>query len=215
MTPATIFPDVRVLINDTDATSYRYTDAVLILKLDDALKRVALLRPDLFTVIADVPCTAGLTMMTVPNKGRIVEVFQVTGGQGVVESSLEIFNSTAPTWRTDTAAPAANWMRHVRNPSIFFIYPQAPGGQSLSCEYTVAPTVAALGDTIILSDTYLPAVKDMLVAVVEWGDDESNLSQRAEAFYKRAVQSLQMNLQTNPMMDAEAGGEPPNASMAV
>jgi hypothetical protein len=212
VTPQTIFPDVRVLINDNDSSAYRYSDAVLLVKLDTALKRIALVRPDLFTTIAAIACTAGSTVQQVPNYARIIEVYQVVGGGGVVEANRELFDQTVPNWRADTAAPATNWMRHVRNPSVFFIYPQAPTGQALLCEYTVAPSVSALTDVILTNDVYQPVVQDMLVAVVEWGDDEFNLSQRAETFYKRALEALGITAKAKEMMDNENGGESPAAS---
>jgi hypothetical protein len=215
VTPATLFPDVRVLINDTDATAYRYSDSVLITKLDSALKRVSVVRPDLFTTIGNVPCVALTTVQQVPNYGRVVEVFQVAGGGGVVEANREVFDISYPTWRSDPAGPAVNWMRHARNPSVFFIYPQAPIGQVLLVEYTVAPTVAAVNDPIGLNDMYAPIVQDLLVATIEWGDDEHNLSQRAEAFYKRAIEQLSITLKTREVTDAETGGESEQASQAM
>jgi len=215
VTPSTIFPDVRVLINDNDPSSYRYSDAVLLLKLDAALKRIALIRPDLFTTIAAVACTPNTTVQQVPNYARVIEVYNVVSGGGVVEASREVFDQTVPNWRSDAAGPAVNWMRHVRNPSVFFIYPQAPVGQSLLCEYTVAPAVTALTDVIPTSDVYQPIVQDMLVAVIEWGDDEFNLSQRAETFYKRVLESLGISTKNKEMLDNENGGESPRASGAV
>lgn len=215
MTPSTIFPEVRVVINDTDSTAYRYSDAVLLTKLDAALKRVALLRPDLFTTLGAVPCTTGSTVVTVPNYGRIVEVYNVVGGNGVVEVNREMFDVAYPGWRSETPAAAINWMRHVRNPSVFFIYPPAPVGQSLYCEYTVAPSVSAVTDVIQTSDVYLPVIQDMLVAVVEWGDDEFNLSKRAEEFYNRAASALGATAKNKEMLDSETGGESPSASGAV
>lgn len=215
MTPATIFPDVRVLINDNDSSAYRYSDTVLLTKLDAALKRIALIRPDLFTTIAAVSCTPGSTVQQVPNYARIIEVYQVVGGGGVVEANREVFDQTVPNWRSDPADAATNWMRHVRNPSVFFIYPQAPNGQSLLCEYTVAPAVSSMSDVIPTSDVYQPVVQDMLVAVIEWGDDEFNLSQRAEIFYKRVLEALGITAKNKEMLDNETGAESPGASGAV
>ena len=139
----------------------------------------------------------------------------VVGGGGVVETSFEVFNKSAPNWRSDTAAAAQNWMRHVRNPSTFFIYPQAPASQSLLCEYTVSPSVTATTDVIPLAEAYLPVVVDMLVAVIEWGDDEFNLSQRAEVFYNRAKEVLGVTVKNKEMLDNSTGGESPRASEAV
>jgi hypothetical protein len=55
----------------------------------------------------------------------------------------------------------------------------------------------------------------MLVAVIEWGDDEFNLSARAEAFYKRAESALMATVKSREMMDSESGGESVMASMSI
>jgi hypothetical protein len=172
------------------------------------LKRVALVRPDLFTTIGTINMVAGV-LQTVPNYGRIVEVYGVTGGGAVVEANRETMDRLSPTWRSVAAsATPVNWMRHSRNPSKFFIYPQSNGTGSLDAEYTAAPSTYALTDTILLGEMYQPAVVDMTVAEVEWADDENVLNQRAEAFYKRAKDALLLDMQERAVVDTEKGAVP-------
>lgn len=210
-----VIAEVRVLINDNDPAAYRYTDAELIVKVDTGLKRVAMFRPDLFTTIGAVNTIANTTIQTVPNFGRVVDVYNVVGGGSVAPASRDVLDQTYPSWRSDAPGPAVNWMRHVRNPSAFFIYPQAPTGQQLLCEYTVAPATTADSDPLPTSDAYFPAIVDMSVACVEWGDDEFLVSQRAEAFYSRAKDALGVTEKNKAMLDSPTGGEPPQVALEV
>ena len=48
MTPQDVIDDVRQLVQDTDSASYRYTDAEMLGFVNQTVKRVIILRPDLF-----------------------------------------------------------------------------------------------------------------------------------------------------------------------
>lgn len=205
MTPQTIITEVRAIIKDDDATAYRNSDDALVLAVNRALKRVALLRPDLFTTMGTITLVAGITQ-TVPNYGRIVEVFGVTSGNAVIEVTREALDQLSPSWRAATAGTTLNWMRHTRNPSKFFVSPPAAGGGTLDAEYTTPPPTVAIGDSIALLESYHPVVVDVTVAEVEWADDESVLNQRAETFYKRAKDALAAEMQSHNVTDREAGG---------
>ena len=210
MTPQSVITEVRAVIKDDDATSYRNTDDALVLAVNRALKRVATLRPDLFTTIGTITLVAGITQ-TVPNYGRVVEVFGVTGGNAITEGNREAMDQLTPTWRAATQGTPDTWMRHSRNPSKFFVSPPSDGTGTLDAEYTIAPPTVALNDTIALSEMYHPVVVDMTVAEVEWADDESVLNQRADVFFKRAKEMLMAEAQTHGVIDKEAAGGAPGA----
>jgi hypothetical protein len=215
MTPQTVIAAVRVSIkdNDSESANYRYSDDELLGKVNQAIKRMALLRPDLFTEIGNVECSNDDTLQQVPGLGRIIEVFNVVGSGGaVIECSRESMDQNNPTWRMDTAAPALNWMRHARNPAQFFIYPKAPMEQVLFCEYTISPEAAALPDELPLADEYFPVLVDITVACVEWDDDEHATSQKADAFYNRAKEALGITLQMRGLLDTEDDAARGNAN---
>lgn len=210
MTPQSVITEARALIKDDDATSYRFTDDALVLCVNRALKRVATLRPDLFTTIGTITLVSGI-VQTVPNYGRIVEVFGVTGGNAITESKRETMDGLTPTWRAAATSTPNTWMRHSRNPSKFFVSPPSNGSGTLDAEYTIAPPTVALTDAIALSEMYHPVVVDMTVAEAEWSDDENVLNQRAEASYKRAKDALMAEMQTHAVTDKEAAGGAPGA----
>ena len=112
-----------------------------------------------------------------------------------------------PTWMNDTAGPAVNFMRHVRNPNKFFIYPKAPDNQILIGEYSKTPAVYTGTQTVaLLPDAYFPAVVDATVFLAESVDNEHVNSQRAQLFQQSFTQSLGVAAQARSITDPERGG---------
>ena len=58
MTPTDVIAQVRVLVQD-EREPYRYSDTVLLRFLNQTVKRMAMLRPDLFLVVREVQTVAG------------------------------------------------------------------------------------------------------------------------------------------------------------
>jgi len=189
-----------------ETETYRFSDVFLIGLVNQSLKRIATLRPDLFAVTAAVSCVENEVRQSAPSDSmRVIEVFSVTGGSGLVEVNREVLDRTAPTWTTDTAGAATNWMRHVRNPNAFFIYPKAPSGQSIDVEYAQSPpALTALADTItVLPDGYLPSVIDGVMFLAESIDNEHITSGRAKLFQDSFVKGLGDSAQSRSLTDPE------------
>ena len=90
MTPQDIISDVRQLLNDTSPT-YRHSDTQLLVFVNQAIKRVSLLRPDLFTVYDDMVCTVNTVVQSAPADSiRLMEVLQVVDGDALYESERPI-----------------------------------------------------------------------------------------------------------------------------
>jgi len=80
MTVAEVITEVRTLVQDTRAP-YRYSDAVLLRFLNQTVRRMATIRPDLFTVIGEIPTVAGTVIQRIPTTAiRLVEIYNVQGG---------------------------------------------------------------------------------------------------------------------------------------
>lgn len=213
MTPQDVIDDVRILINDTTAT-YRYSDPALLKFVNEAVGRVALLRPDLFSTFGTVDCTAGAVIQSAPaGSFRLMEVMRIQNGAAVVESNRETMDQNLPSWPSDTAAAASVWMRHPRDPNKFFIYPKAPAAQVLEVEYAVSPADAALGDTLSLPDVYLPVLVDCVVFLSQSIDNEHVNSGRAKLFYDSFTQALGAGGQSRLATDTESGGLPEEATV--
>ena len=202
-----VITDVRRIIQDT-TTTYRYSDTVLLAFANQALKRIAVLRPDLFANVSTITCTQNAVIQSAPADSiRIMEVFSVQNGNGIIETSREALDQAYPSWMNDTAASCVNWMRHIRNPNKFFIYPKAPAAQVLDIEYAQSPPAYA-GDAAValLPDAYFPVVVDATVFLAESVDAEHVTSQRAQLFQQSFTQALGVATQSREVTDPVKGG---------
>ena len=199
-----VITEVRRITQD-ESTPYRYSDEVLLGYANQSLKRIAVLRPDLFAYQGKLDCTADTVIQSAPSDSfRLIEIYSVVDGDGVLETTREVLDQAMPTWMNDTAAPATNWMRHVRNPNKFFIYPKAPVGQVLLAEYSQTPSnYTATSVVSLLSDVYFPTVVDATVFIVESIDNEHVNSNRAKLFQDSFVQSLGVSVATKTVTDDE------------
>jgi len=212
MTPQDVVTEVRRMVNDT-RVPYRYSDTVLLGFVNQTLRRMAVLRPDLFSVMTSFTTTPYTVIQDCPaDSVRLVEVFAVVDGNAITEVSRDVMDQSYPEWRIggiDLSGIPVNFMRHVRNANKYFLYPAPIAGITLSAEYIQTPPVYAIGDTISApDDSYLPVIIDGTVFLVESVDDEHVSSGRAKLFLDSFVQALGVGLQSRAVTDFEAGGLP-------
>lgn len=210
MTPADIIAEARVLIQDS-RTPYRYSDVVLLGFVNQTLRRMSILRPDLFSVIGDIPTVANTVIQSCPSDSlRLVEIFQIKGGDAVTEVNRDVLDQMNPGWVNEAAGTPLNFMRHVRSPNKFFLYPRPAAGIVLVGEYAQVPPAYTLSQTITaLPDAYLPVAADGVVFLAESVDNEHVNSNRAKLFQDSFNQTLAAGLQTRTITDTEEAGLSP------
>jgi hypothetical protein len=206
-----VITEVRRILQDISSPQ-RYSDTVLLGFANQALKRIAVLRPDLFAYIGEIPTATGAVIQSAPSDSiRIMEIFQVKDGSGVTETNRDSLDETYPNWMNDPAGPTVNWMRHVRNANRFFIYPKAPSGQILIGEYAQTPPDYTGSQTVaLLSNAYFPVVIDATVFIAESVDNEHVNSNRAQLFQQSFTQALGVSAQSRPITDTEESGLAPD-----
>ena len=139
MTPAEVITEVRRLVQD-QLVPYRYSDTVLLGYVNQSLQRMAILRPDLFTDIVDIATTAGAAVQSLPAEAiRLVDIFQVKNGNAITEVDRETMNRNYPGWMNEASGTPVNFMRHVKNPDRYFLYPRPAAGVVLVGEYAKSP----------------------------------------------------------------------------
>ena len=205
-----VVSEVRDLIQDTDNAAYRYTDAMLLKFANQVLRRTAIFRPDLFSLQADLTCNAGTVVQSAPADSiRLMEVYYNTSGSGIIETTREVLDQAYPTWMTDNPGITINWIRNIRNPNKFFIYPKAPAAHQIVIEYAQTPPIYTGTQTVaLLPDAYFPAIVDGTVFLAESIDNEHVNSNRAALFQQSFSQALGVSSQTRQITDTEGGGLP-------
>jgi hypothetical protein len=207
MTPNEVITEVRRIIQDT-RDPYRYSDAVLLGFVNQTLKRMVMLRPDLFAVIGDFTTATGTVLQSCPaDSTRLIEIFQVKNGNAVTEANRSTLDRTVPEWLNETPGQPVNFMRHVRNPNRFFVYPAPAAGVVLVGEYAQTPLDYTIDQEVTFpTDTYFPSVIDGTVFLAESIDNEHVNSGRAKLFQDAFVQALGVSLQSRTITDTPAAG---------
>jgi hypothetical protein len=210
VTPNDVITEARRLLQDTKAP-YRNSDAVLLGWVNMTLKRTAVLRPDLFAVIGDIPTTPDTVVQALPGDSiRLMQIFHVKGGGAVTEVNRESLDMSNPGWTSEDAGVPVNFMRHVRNPNRYFLYPRPTSGIVLVGEYVQTPPIYTQNQSIaLLPDAYLPIVVDGVVFLAESIDDEHVNSNRAKVFQDNYTQGLGASVSNRVLTDTKSAGMEP------
>ena len=207
MTPQEIIDAARVLLNDDNPLMpARFSDTDLLGFVNQAVKRVCIVRPDLFIISANITPTVNRVEQELPtNVTRILELNRVVGGNALGEVDKETMDRSAPSWTTETADTPVNWMRHPRNPRKYFLYPRPESGTQIAAEYIEVPDDYALSDSMSLPDSYRSAFVDAVVFLAEAVDNEAMESQRAKAFGDMFMQAFGADMAQRKVVDDEDG----------
>lgn len=202
-TVADVVQEVREEVSDT-AAPFRYSDAFLLRKLNQVVRRIAILRPDLFCEVATMACVAGRLQTAPADSVRIMDVLANTDGNPVAEVDQDTQDLTDSSWVGVAAAATVNWMRYPRDPNRFFVYPKADTNQTLQILYAKCPSTYALStDVVELQDVYMPVVVDGVVWLVESTDDEHVETGRARMFKDSFTEMLGAGLQARKLTDPD------------
>ena len=214
MKASDIITECRRLLNDT-VEPYRYSTTMLLGYVNQVLKRTAVLRPDLFGEVAELPVAANSTLQSLPaDAHRLLDVFQVKGGSAITEIDRETMSRNHPSWMSDAAGTPVNFMRHPRNPTKFFLYPAPSSDTVLVVEYASAPSDVAIDDDIIQPPaTFFGALIDGVMFLASSVDDEHVNNGRTKVFLDSFTQQLGVSLENRALSDTKQAGLRPGPAL--
>lgn len=212
-----VVADVRLAIQDLGTVANpRFSDAQILTMANQTLKRMAVVRPDLFALITTMPTVAGATQTAPADSMRFMEALAVVGVNNLNEINRESLDLMSNSWQFGAQQSPTNWMRHPRNANVFFVYPPATAGVTLQVEYVQSPPNYTLTQApAILPDGYYPVVVDGTVALLEMTDNEAVNSNRAKLCYDNFTNQLQSSLQARASLDNEGAGMAPGTDPGV
>ena len=223
MTPNDVIADVRELIGDTSTPGGRFTDAGYLNFVNQAVRRVAARRPDLFVVVEDdVAVTGGTYLQSIPRAGfRVIDVIGYRHSPLVAYSPVDetdfsvIKDAPVGRGRTVYDDDPRMWARHPKVPKSYILYPPPPTGAQVRIEYAKSPPFAmdAGAEIELLDDLYQPAVVYATAAVAESADIEEANMRRADLFltwFERELGSEEAarNITDQPGAAVERGARP-------
>lgn len=126
-------------LNDPDATTW--SDATLIIALNQALKILALVRPDATSKIATIALKEG-SRQFIPNDGvRLLNVVRNINSDNTIGIAVRLvqredMDSMSPDWHVAMGTVVREYMFDARSPKHFYIYPCVSPGKTLEIEYS-------------------------------------------------------------------------------
>ena len=212
-----VVADARLAIQDLGLlTTPRFSDAQILSIANQALRRMCVIRPDLFAFITTMTAVSGSLQQAPADSARFMEAFAVPGANNLNEVNREALDLMSGTWQNNTPGVPSNWMRHPRNANIFFVYPPASVGVTLLVEYAQSPPNYTLAQApALLPDAYYPVLLDGTVALLELTDNEAVNSGRAKICLDNFTNLLQSSLSARTTLDNEGAGMPSGTDPGV
>jgi hypothetical protein len=153
---------VRPLLNDTDASGYRWSNADLITYINDACRLVLIKRPDSNTSLTGLTLVDG-AIQTLPSTAyKLIDVICNLGandaqGRRVTIVEGEVLDQFSPSWRSGTRLGSVkHYLFDPRTPRRYEVYPPVLNGTKIQAKvalYTGTATDPA--NDIGLSDEYM------------------------------------------------------------
>lgn len=227
-----VIREVRDYVQDTQEP-YRYSDPDMLMYVNNGLKQMAVLRPDLFTKEVEIELEADSPVrIKLPppdtdddDQRRIVRIMELesagpTPGEGEeymprtapVEVMKTDMDRCAPGWRfvdpdKNPRGICRQWMRDPRVPQEFLVYPP-PAAQTIRAIYAVEPmTVAA--NTVLpdLPDVYQSALVACCIYLASSVDAEHVESGRAERFRNAFREGMGASVESRLVTDRPDAAE--------
>jgi hypothetical protein len=204
-TVADIVIEARELLLD-EMTPYRYSDDYIVRKVNQVLKRMLVVRPDLFIKITPLITVPGALQSAPTESMRFMDVLANSQGLVPKEVDQQALDVMFPKWRNGYTGPTTIWMRAPRDPNRFYVYPASAGGEQLTVAYAQTLPNYTLAQVIELSDAYLPTILDGVCWLMESLDAEHVESGRARMFQESYTTSLASGLLSRAVADTADGG---------
>lgn len=204
-TVADIVVEARESVLDS-MVPYRYSDDHIVRKINQILRRMVIVRPDLFSTVATITSVAGALQACPANSVRLMDVMLNGANRTPKEVNQDVLDMMFPEWNTDPAGQTKNWMRYPRDPNRFYVYPPSAGGETITLVYARSLPTYAIGDTVELQDAYYPVVLDGTCWLLESIDAEHVESSRSKMFKDAYDAALGGGLAARGITDSEDAG---------
>lgn len=204
-TVADIVVEARELLLDQEEP-FRYDDAFIVRKVNQVLRRMVIVRPDLFASVATLTTVAGSLQTCPADSVRLMDVTLNGANYAPKEINQEVLDLMFPNWNGTPTGPTVNWMRYPRDPNRFYVYPPSAGGENLTIVYARSTPTYTINDTVLLQDAYFPVLLDGVCWLMESLDAEHVESGRAKMFQDAYTTALAGGLAARAITDSEDGG---------
>lgn len=210
-TVGTVIRNTKLVLQEVTAAGTRWTNEELIGWLNEFYQAAVQLKPDAFSVNAEMVLVVG-TRQQIPTDGlRLIDVMRNTVGDqmAVMVTTRRALDSTRRNWHSDPASlEVEQYVFDDLDPTRFYVYPPAKEGAKLEIIYSAVPTPhdasgglsGIEGDIFKLNDAYVPVATDYILyrAYSKDAEHAANLN-RAQMHRQAFMQQLQGKGQVDAM----------------
>lgn len=196
----------------TDATHVRWTDAEMMLWINDGLRIMARV-PAIGATTAVMPLVAGTRQRLPAQAIALVDVARnmgsnaATPGRSITEVDRAILDRSQPDWHRQRPRPEVrHFARSAATPTEFYVYPPPQLPASVEVEFTANfPTLENNTDRLPVADAFAPALVDYLLYRCFSKDaDYSTNPQRAQMHYAAFSSAIGISGQPQPVQGGDA-----------
>jgi hypothetical protein len=199
----------RARLTLQDSSGVRWTDAELLIYINDAQREIVNFRPEATATHANLQLSTG-TEQTLPSGGlRLIKVTRnmsgtasdATGAKSIRIVEEDLLNSIEPDWHDPTVTGSSvhgsiikNYLFDPDDPKKFYVYPGVASGSNAYVEliYSKLPTdLSSVSSTIDLEDTYGNAILNFVLYRAYLKDAEfAGNQQRTATHYQLFIGSI-------------------------
>ena len=176
-----------------DLTNVRWPTTELTNWLNDCRRELAVVRPDIYSMMAAQALSAG-AKQALPSGGlRLMDVPRNTSGPAITVTQRGFLDQQNPSWHQMASSNTIkHFMTDERNPSTFWVYPPASSGASVDLVYQSAPVDYSTTSTLsAYEELYGGAMVDYICYRAFSKDSEyAGNADRAIAHYNQFLNSL-------------------------
>ena len=199
----------RARLTLQDSSGVRWTDAELLIYINDAQREVVNIKPEATATHENISLSTG-TEQTLPSGGlRLIKVSRnmsgtasdATGSKAIRIVEEDLLNSIEPDWHDPTVTGSSahgsiikNYLFDPDDPKKFYVYPGVASGSNAYVEliYSKLPTdLSSVSSTIDLEDTYGNAILNFVLYRAYLKDAEfAGNQQRTATHYQLFIGSI-------------------------
>lgn len=181
---------------DTERT---WNDPALLGYLNNGIRQIALVRPDMTAKVATIQLAPG-ALQSLPADGlRLLTVLRNRGsdgkvdGQAITLTERKTLDASQPAWTATRSLVISNYVYDIRFGQSYYVYPGASGTTPVFIEisYAVAPNIQALTDALGVSEICVVPLKHWIKyeCLAKERDDASS-AEGAKTHYDAFFQEL-------------------------
>jgi hypothetical protein len=213
----------RARLTLQDSSGVRWTDAELLIYINDAQREVVNIKPEATATHENISLSTG-TEQTLPSGGlRLIKVSRnmsgtasdATGSKAIRIVEEDLLNSIEPDWHDPTVTGSSahgsiikNYIFDADDPKKFYVYPGVASGSSAYVELidSKLPTdLSSVSSTIDIEDTYGNAILNFVLYRAYLKDAEyAGNQQRAGSHYQLFLNSLGAGGSAEAFLDPNA-----------